>query len=168
MTSVANCEVTGLFLEFSDRKLVEQTKKLMTCVEKLSEEQVWARGGAHENSAGNLMLHLCGNMRQWIMHGVGGKPDVRTRDAEFSADREMTKAELMALFTTTVEEARGVIASLPHARLSETIHPQGRETSVLGAIYQVVGHVQEHVGQVILLTKQMVGTDLDLTIPRKR
>jgi uncharacterized damage-inducible protein DinB len=168
MTSVANCEVTGLFLEFSDRKLVEQTKKLMTCVEKLSEEQVWARGGAHENSAGNLMLHLCGNMRQWIMHGVGGKPDVRTRDAEFSADGGMTKAELMALFTATVEEARGVIASLPHARLSETIHPQGRETSVLGAIYQVVGHVQEHVGQVILLTKQMVGMDLDLTIPRKR
>jgi uncharacterized damage-inducible protein DinB len=168
MTNVANGEVTGLFLEFSDRKLVEQTKKLMTCVEKLSEEQVWARGGAHENSAGNLMLHLCGNMRQWIMHGVGGTPDVRTRDAEFSAAVEMTKEELIARFTATMEEARGVIASLPHERLNETIHPQGRETSVLGAIYQVVGHVQEHVGQVILLTKQMVGTDLDLTIPRKR
>jgi uncharacterized damage-inducible protein DinB len=157
-----------LFLEFSDRKLVEMTKKLATCVERLSEEQVWARGGAHENAMGNLMLHLCGNMRQWIMSGVGGSADVRTRDEEFSADCTMTKAELLRMFTETVTEARGVIASLPHERLTETIHPQGRETSVLGAIYQVVGHVQEHVGQVILLTKQMVGTDLDLTLPRKR
>ena len=72
-------EVAGLFLEFSDRKLGEMTKKLTTCLDRLNDEQVWARGGPHENAVGNLVLHLCGNMRQWILHGVGGKPDVRTR-----------------------------------------------------------------------------------------
>ena len=161
-------EVAGLFLEFSERKLGEMTKKLMTCLDRLSDDQIWARGGPHENAVGNLVLHLCGNMRQWILHGVGGKPDVRTRDAEFSADGGMGRAELAALFTTTIDEVRSVIAAVPQERLVEIIHPQGRETSVLGAVYQVVGHVQEHVGQVILLTKQMVGTDLDLTLPRKR
>jgi hypothetical protein len=161
-------DVAGLFVEFSERKLGDMTTKLTTCLDRLSDEQVWARGGPHENAVGNLVLHLCGNMRQWILHGVGGKPDVRTRDAEFSADGGMGRAELVALFTTTVDEVRGVIATVSMERLVETIHPQGRETSVLGAIYQVVGHVQEHVGQIILLTKQMVGTDLDLTMPRKR
>jgi uncharacterized damage-inducible protein DinB len=161
-------QVGALFLEYSDRKLVELTKKLTACLERLSDEQMWARGGEHENAVGNLVLHLCGNMRQWIMHGVGGKADVRVRDAEFETASGMTRAELIGLFAATVEEARAVLAGVSHARLVEIIHPQGREVSVLGAIYQVVGHVGEHVGQIILLTKQMVGTDLDLTMPRRR
>jgi hypothetical protein len=161
-------EVAGLFLDYSDRKLGELAKTMTTCLERLSEEQVWARGGAHENAVGNLVLHLCGNMRQWILHGVGGMPDVRTRDAEFATDGGMRRAELVSLFAATVGEVRGVISSLPQERLVEIISPQRHEASVLEAIYRVVGHVQEHVGQVILLTKQMVGTDLDLTIPRPR
>jgi uncharacterized damage-inducible protein DinB len=161
-------EVAGLFLAYSYVRLGELTKTMTTCLGRLSEEQIWARGGAHENAVGNLVIHLCGNMRQWILHGVGGKADVRTRDAEFAADGEMNRAELVALFTSTVEEVRGVIASVPQERLVETIHPQSHDVSVLGAIYRVVGHVQEHLGQIILLTKQMVGTDLDLTIPRPR
>jgi hypothetical protein len=161
-------EVAELFVEFSGRKLGDMTTKLTTCLDRLSDDQIWARGGPHENAVGNLVLHLCGNMRQWILHGVGGKPDVRTRDAEFATDGGMSRAELVTLFTTTIDEVRSVIAAVPSERLVEIIHPQGRETSVLGAVYQVVGHVQEHVGQIILLTKQMVGTDLDLTMPRKR
>jgi uncharacterized damage-inducible protein DinB len=161
-------EVAGLFLEYSDRKLAELTKKLTACLERLSEEQIWARGGAHENSVGNLVLHLCGNMRQWIMHGVGEQADVRERDAEFETAGGMGRADLIARFGATVEEARGVMATVSAERLAETTHPQGRTVSVLGAIYQVVTHVGEHVGQIVLLTKQMVGMDLDLTIPRRR
>jgi len=161
-------ELAELFLEYSERKLVESTKKLTTCLDRLTEEQIWKRGGTHENAVGNLVLHLCGNMRQWIIHGVGQASDVRERDAEFVAMGGLGRAELITLFTETVEEAKGVIASLPRERLAEITTPQERTVSVLGAIYQVVGHVQEHVGQIILLTKQMVGTDLDLSIPRPR
>jgi uncharacterized damage-inducible protein DinB len=161
-------EVAALFLEYSDGKLAELTKKLTACLERLSDEQIWARGGAHENAVGNLVLHMCGNMRQWIMHGVGGKADVRVRDAEFETAGGMTRAELIGLFAAAMEEARAVMARVAPERLVEIVHPQGREVSALGAIYQVVGHVGEHVGQIILLTKQMVGTDLDLTMPRRR
>ena len=161
-------EVAAVFLEYSDRKLVELTKKLTACLERLNDEQVWARSAVHENAVGNLVLHLCGNMRQWIMHGVGGATDVRTRDAEFETTSGLGRVELIALFTATVEEARGMIATVSGERLVEITHPQERTVSVLGAIYQVVGHVGEHVGQVVLLTKQMVGKDLDLTIPRRR
>jgi uncharacterized damage-inducible protein DinB len=156
------------FLNISCNRLGLMTEYLATCVKKLTDEQIWRRQGAHENAVGNLVLHLCGNARQWIMHGVGGAPDVRVRAAEFSADGGMNGAELIALFEATMAEAKAVIAAVPAQRMMERVTPQGRDVSVLEAIYQVVGHVQQHVGQIILVTKQMLETDLDLTMPRPR
>lgn len=143
---------------------------MKTCLGKLTDEQVWTRGGAHENAVGNLVLHLCGNIRQWVMHGVRQTKDVRVREAEFATGGGLRGAALAEMFATTVAEARGVIASLPVERLTERTSPQpGRpEVSVLEAIYQVVAHAHEHVGQVILVTKQMIAADLDLTVPRPR
>ena len=161
-------KITGDFLDVSCRRLGQMTDYLTACVKMLSEEQIWQRHGAHENAVGNLVLHLCGNARQWIMHGVGGAPDVRVRDKEFSADGGMSGAELIALFESTMNEVKNIIAAVPTERMVERVHPQGRDVSVLEAIYQVVGHVQQHVGQIILLTKQMLETDLDLTMPRPR
>lgn len=161
-------EIGALFLSCSSAKLEQMTGFLTSCMNRLSDDQVWKRNGAHENTVGNLILHLCGNMRQWIIHGVGGAADVRLRDKEFSADGGMTVAELIALFEETICEARGVIESLAPEKLVEKTVPQGREVTKLEAVYQVVGHVQQHIGQIILLTKQMCGTDLDLTMPRPR
>jgi hypothetical protein len=167
MDNVEN-KIAADFVNVSSRRLGQMTEYLVTCVKKLSEEQIWQRQGAYENAVGNLVLHLCGNARQWIMHGVGGAPDVRIRDQEFSAGGGMSGAELIALFEATMDEAKSVIAAVPAERLTERVHPQGRDVSVLEAIYQVVGHVQQHVGQIILVTKQMLAADLDLTMPRPR
>ena len=161
-------EIGTLFLKASSAKLEQMTGYLNTCLGKLSDQQIWQRQGAHENAVGNLILHLSGNMRQWIMHGVGGSPDVRTRDEEFSTHRGLSVAQLLELFKQHVAEANNVLATLPHPRLTERIHPQNRDVTILEAIYQVVGHVQQHTGQIILLTKQMTQKDLDLTIPRPR
>jgi len=90
------------------------------------------------------------------------------RDKEFSENGGMSGAQLIALFEQTMDEAKRIIAAVPAQRMTERVHPQGRDVSVLEAIYQVVGHVQQHVGQIILVTKQMLGTDLDLTMPRPR
>lgn len=160
--------IATLFLEYSVTKLNKMEELLTTCVNKLSDEQVWRKRGDHENAIGNLILHLCGNMRQWILHGIAGHPDVRTRDEEFSAGGTLTGAQLLERFHTTATEAKTVIASLPAERLTDRINPQHGEVAVLDAVYQVVSHVEGHVGQVILLTKQMLHRDLDLTLPRKR
>jgi Protein of unknown function (DUF1572) len=160
--------IAALFLDYSCHKLENMKDHLRFCLGKLTDAQIWERHGAHENSVGNLVLHLCGNMRQWVIAGVGGAVDVRKRDEEFSADGGMDAEELMGRFSVTVDEALKVIAGLPAERLTERITPQNHEVSVLEAIYQVVGHVQQHAGQIILLTKQITGTDLDLTMPRKR
>jgi hypothetical protein len=161
-------EIGALFLDYSCRRLDALTGDLTTCMDKLSEEQIWERHGEHENAVGNLVLHLCGNARQWVMHGVGGAPDVRVRDMEFSTRGGMNRAELVALFAGTMAEAKGVISAVTPERLVEITHPQGRTVTVLEAIYQVVTHVGQHVGQTVLLTKQMTGRDLDLTMPRPR
>jgi uncharacterized damage-inducible protein DinB len=160
-------QVAELFLEISGRKFGTSTKSVADCLGRLTDEQVWAKGGAHENSIGNLILHLCGNMRQWMLHGVRGDADVRERDLEFETAGGMSRGELARL-EGVVGEVRGVVASLPHARLLERIDPQHGEVSVLEAIYHVVEHYRLHVGQIILLTKQMVGDDLDLSMPRRR
>jgi uncharacterized damage-inducible protein DinB len=161
-------KIAADFLDVSCRKLGMMTDHLEVCVRKLSDEQLWQRGGEHENAVGNLVLHLCGNARQWVIHGVGGAADVRVRDQEFSARGDLSGTDLIGLFAGTMTEVKAVLATVPPERLVERITPQGRNVSVMEAICQVVGHVQLHVGQIILLTKQMTASDLDLTIPRPR
>ena len=164
-----NSPIAELFLGYSVRKLHDMTRCVESCLATLSEDQVWERHAAHENTVANLLLHLCGNTRQWIMHGVAAQADVRARDTEFNADGGLSKAALLTLFKDTLAEAVSVLETLPHERLTDRTDPQQRgEVSVLEAIYQVVGHVQQHTGQIILLTKQMSNRDLDLTIPRPR
>ena len=85
-------EITHIFLATSVQKLRQMTGYLETCLAKLTDEQIWSRGAPHENSVGNLILHLCGNMRQWIGSGVGGEQDIRDRPTEFSTPGGLTAA----------------------------------------------------------------------------
>ena len=168
MNAETQNDVSRLFLEFSINKLEQMEKFVDSCLRRLSDEQIWRRDGAHENAVGNLILHLCGNMRQWIMYGVDRQPDVRVRDTEFSADGGLSRSELLARFGATILEVNRILATLDPERLVERTNPQHGEVAVLEAIYQVVGHVQQHVGQIILLTKQITASDLDLSMPRPR
>ena len=162
------------FLSFAIKRMRLSERDINLCLDKLSPEQVWHRGGDHENSIANLLLHLEGNLRQWVLHGIDGQPDVRKRDDEFTLRPMAAVADVRARFTATLEEARTVLDALRRnpERLLEVIDPQPdstwRNTTILEAIFQVVGHVQLHTGQIILLTKQLVASDLDLSMPRKR
>jgi uncharacterized damage-inducible protein DinB len=167
-----NNPVADNFLAFASTRMKLSQREISRCVERLNEEQLWHRGGDHENSVANLLLHLEGNIRQWILHGVDNQPDVRERDEEFALSRTVDAAEARRQFDTTVDEAVGVIAGLDPERLMTVIDPQPtgtwRHATILEAIFKVVGHLEMHTGQIILLTKQLVGSDLDLTIPRRR
>ena len=164
--------VADNFLDYAATRLHQSQKSIAACLDKLTEDQILHRGGDHENSIANLLLHLEGNMRQWILHGIAGQPDVRRRDDEFSLSPSISSSEARAHFASTLSEAAAVIASLEPDRLLTVIDPQPngtwRHTTILEAISKVVGHVEMHTGQIILLTKQMAATDLDLSMPRKR
>jgi len=148
------------FLTFSADKLLELVGRIETCARKLTPQQVWTRGSANQNAAGNLLLHLNGNVRQWILHGVGGRPDVRDSDGEFLARDGGSPEALLTSLRTTVEEAATLIRALPPERLEDRITPQNHHVSVMAAIYHVVEHFAGHTFQIILLTKMFTGEDL--------
>jgi uncharacterized damage-inducible protein DinB len=152
--------IDQIFLDFSTRKLRQMFSRIQACVEKLSDEQVWLRGTENANAVGNLLLHLNGNVRQWILSGVAGQPDNRDRDAEFSARDSKPKSELLKMLGTTLEEAIRAIESLDARRLEERTVIQGYEVTVLEAVAHVVEHFALHTGQVIFATKLLSGEDL--------
>jgi hypothetical protein len=165
-------QVADVFLKASVKRMQLSEDDINRCLDKLSDEQMWHRQGDHENSIANLLLHLEGNLRQWFLHGIGGQPDVRRRDSEFTLSNCGPSKEIRSCFAATLAECRTVIGSLPPARLLEMINPQPTGNwgamTILEAIYRIVGHLQLHQGQIILLTKQLTGADLDLSIPRRK
>ena len=148
------------FLKYSADKLTQLSGRIQDCVGRLSSDQVWMRNTDNENSVGNLVLHLCGNVGQWIGSGVGSKPDTRQRDKEFAARGNVTPAELAQRLTATISEATGIIRNLKPARLAEMTTVQKYDVTVMEAIYHVVEHFAEHTGQIIFATKLLTGQDL--------
>lgn len=149
---------SAIFLDFSARELEQQAARIGICLARLPAEEFWSRAGDSSNAVGNLVLHLCGNVRQWILTGVGGQPDVRQRDAEFSASSGDALPERLQV---TIAEACRVIRAVPAERLTEKVTIQGGEVTVLEAIYHVVAHFSGHAGQIFLLTKRATGEYLD-------
>jgi hypothetical protein len=149
-----------LFLDYSARKLRQLSGRIEDCLGRLSEEQIWARGAESENAVGNLVLHLGGNVRQWIVAAVGGRPDIRQRDAEFVARGGLAAASLAEHLRGIVAEAVGVIETLGPERLCEHLVVQSYNVTVLEAIYSVVEHFSGHTGQIIYATKLLTGEDL--------
>ena len=152
--------VESLFLKFSVDKLRQLAERIETCLGKLNEEQIWARGGENENAIGNLVLHLTGNVRQWIVSTLGNNPSPRDRDREFNARTGPPAAELTRTLRDTVEQAAQVISRLDTERLTRTYDIQNYLVSGVDAVYHVVEHFSEHTGQIIFATKMLTGSDL--------
>lgn len=132
---------------------VEYRTKLRKTLDALPADAVWWRANPESNSVGNLLLHMSGNLRQWIVSGVGGEEDNRLRSAEFSADGGRSLDELWGIVDTTLADADRVIASLDERELERRLTIQGREVSVLDAVFHVVEHFSMHMGQIILIAK---------------
>ena len=154
-------DVTSEFIAASRRYLQRSYRpKIERCLEALTDEQVWWRPNAQSNSVGNLILHLAGNIRQYVVSGAGGRPDIRMRDEEFAARDGISKEELLRLFADTLDEVDRVLEGLDAAALEKTITVQGADRNVFEAIYHAVEHFSMHTGQIIYITKQIADVDL--------
>jgi uncharacterized damage-inducible protein DinB len=161
MTTI-DADVTTLFLDFSRRKLLEQDwPRLLDCVESLTESQVWWRPNPASNSIGNLMLHLNGNMRQWLVASFNKQEDNRDRPAEFDAPELLSAAALLEKLGATLQEASKVLSRLTAADLLAEYDIQGYHVTGLYAVYQVVEHFAMHYGQILYITKNLGGKDLE-------
>ena len=134
--------------------------KIERCLGLLSDQQIWWRANEQSNSIGNLLLHLSGNVRQWIVCGLGDATDSRDRDSEFAQRGEIPRAELFDRLKQTVNEAVATLARLDPDKLLAKHRIQGLEVSTLEAVLHVVEHFSMHTGQIILLTKQLAAQDM--------
>lgn len=150
-----------LFLKFSRNKLLEQYwPRLKKCVEPLSDEQVWWRPNEASNSIGNLVLHLNGNVRQWLVASFNKQDDRRDRPAEFAAKEGMSAAALLERLGATMDDAAAVLNRLTSAELTAPYEIQGYHVTGLDAVYQVVEHFGLHYGQIVYITKLLSDADL--------
>ncbi len=152
--------LTDEFLRVSRHQLQVRLQRIETCLGRLNDEQIWFRRHEVENAVGNLVLHLCGNISQWIVGGVGGEQVLRDRDAEFARRAPLPADDLARRLRAVVREADAVLAGLTAADLLKPRRIQGYDVTVFHAVYHVVEHMAEHTGQIIWATKGLIGEDL--------
>jgi uncharacterized damage-inducible protein DinB len=157
---MAELTLDRIFLDYSVKKLRQLAARIGDCLGRLTDQQVWMRGGDRENAIGNLVLHLCGNVRQWIVSGIGGQPDSRDRDREFQAKDGAGARELAARLSAVIDEATAVLAHVTAERLAEPVTIQGYDVTVMDCVYHVVEHFSGHTGQIVFATKALTASDL--------
>ena len=151
-------------------RMDESTRMLRTALDELDEADVWKRPNVASNSVGNLILHLCGNIRQYAISALGGTEDLRERDAEFAARNGADKAVLLEKLLATVDEAQATIRNADADNLLRVRSVQGFRLSGLGIVLHVVEHYSYHTGQIAFWTKLLKDKDLgfyagiDLTV----
>ena len=154
-TTAPDFDLAAEFLARSRHYLAyEYPAKISQCLDALPTDALWRRADAASNSVGNLLLHLEGNVRQWIISSVGGAPDARHRSEEFAAADGGDARALFGALRATLNEVDAVLARLVPSDLPTRRTIQGRDVSVFDAVYHVVEHFSMHTGQIILLTKQ--------------
>lgn len=154
----------GLFLSSWQYMLAKQNlPHIVECLQHLSEEEIWWRPNSASNSAGNLVLHLCGNVRQWIIAGLGGAEDKRERDREFAERGPIPRQALITQLRRTIRDACRVIARLSDESLTRKYTIQGYHVTGLDAAFHVAEHFGYHTGQIIYITKLKRARDLRFT-----
>lgn len=137
--------------------------KIERCLETLTDEDIWWRANEESNSIGNLLLHLNGSTRTWLISVVGNSDNQRNRQQEFDERELIPGAELIALLKQTLAEADEVLAQLDEEVLLERRRSPWEEVTVMEAIFHAVEHFSMHTGQIIMLSKMRTGKDLKLS-----
>lgn len=144
------------------RRLFEESfPRLKQCLATLSEAEIWYRPNEHSNSVGNLVLHLCGNARQWIVSGLGGMPDLRKRQEEFDEQDPVATVELEAMLAMLEKDIRQVLSGLSPDDLLRERPVQIYQESGLSILIHVVEHFSYHVGQIVYFVKARKNKDMD-------
>ncbi|MRX63958.1 DinB family protein [Maribacter luteus] len=148
------------FVQNSLYRLDENTRMNTISLEKLSEADVWKRPNESLNSIGNLILHICGNINQYVISSLGQQEDTRERDLEFETRSGHTKTELLEKLKETVETAKRVINDASIEQFVRKRDVQGFYFSGIGVVLHAVEHYSYHTGQIAFWTKQLKNTDL--------
>lgn len=149
--------VGSAFVAEARATLAGAHRKIEHCLTQLSDADLWWKQHESHNSIQTVILHLCGNLRQWILHGVGDQSDIRDRPQEFSDRSERSKSDLNAMLRDTVEQCDRVLAAMPLDRLLQPRRIQGFDTTLLSAIFDTISHFVGHQHQIVYITRLRLG-----------
>lgn len=155
-------ELARDFANYACEKLERNLAQIGRCAPLLTSEQLWARANENCNAIGNLIIHLTGNVSQWIIGGVDGRAAPRDRGAEFARRSPLPTDEILSALDAAVHEAMAVIRTCGPGRLAERRRIQGYDVTVLAAIFHVVEHFSWHTGQIAHMTKSILDVDLSM------
>jgi Protein of unknown function (DUF1572) len=151
-------EIAVAFLEESKNRAIKARERINHCLQQLDDDDIWWTPGAESNSIGVIIQHLKGNLRQWILSGVGGAPDVRNRPGEFRVEEKTMKTLLQRQLNDILEQVVETFSRVNPAQLLEERRIQGFDESILSAIYQTMTHLDLHAGQISYITKIRKGS----------
>ncbi len=137
--------------------------KIKHCFRQLDEDHVWIKPKQAMNSIGVIVNHLCGNVRQWIISGVGGAKDIRVRHKEFEDDERSSKDALLKKISEVVEDAKRVLRGVDENSLLDFRRIQGFDETVITAIYGTVSHFELHTGQILYASRFILGDKYELS-----
>jgi hypothetical protein len=150
-------ELAALVGTTAAHELDSAQKRIQHCLDQLNDEQVWRRSHPSLNSIGNLILHLCGNLRQWIVSGIGGASDDRNRPAEFAEQGPIPREELVRRLEAVVEEAKTILARVDARQLIQPRRIQGFDLTGVAAIFDSVPHFRGHAQEIVHMTRLQLG-----------
>lgn len=152
--------IAQTFKEAAIFRMKESLERIIYCLDLLDDHAIWKKPNDTLSSMGNLVLHLCGNITQYILATLDKQPDLRDRDAEFAADGGLSKVELKTKITKVIHQSIAVIKTMPDDCLSKTYFVQVYELTGTAVILHVVEHLSYHTGQISFYTKLLNNTDL--------
>jgi hypothetical protein len=138
-------------------EMAEALQRIKHCLNQLRDEQIWWRAAPALNSIGNLILHLCGNVRQWIIVGLGGGQDARNRPAEFAEQGPIPRIELLERLEAVVEEAGSVLRRQQAEPMLRVRRIQGMDVTGLEALFSCVPHFRGHTQEIVAMTRLQLG-----------
>jgi hypothetical protein len=155
--AVHKSAVGQAYIAETRRRLAACHEKIKKCVGQLNDEQIWWRPHESMNSIANILLHLCGNVRQWIVCGIRRTPDLRNRPAEFAERQRLPKSDLLRRLEDVVADADAALSTVSATQLLEPRRIQGFDESVLSAIFDSVAHFNGHTQEIIYITRWQLG-----------
>lgn len=150
----------ALNAQFELRIYTECIPRIGMVMNLLTREQIWYAPNDQSNSIGNLILHLCGNVTQWIGAGIGKQPDKRMRDLEFSTTEQISAERLMNKLLELRAVTDPSLAMVDDSNLLDPISVQGFEETALSVMIHVIEHFSYHTGQIAMIGKYLTGADL--------
>jgi uncharacterized damage-inducible protein DinB len=137
-------------IETLSQLFVHDLEKLKTEISSYNDEKnLWKISGEIKNSAGNLCLHICGNLQHFVGAVFGNSGYVRNRDAEFTR-KNVSRMELIKELDQTIKVVKQTLDSLTETDLN-SIYPSnifGEGTTSRDFLIHLAGHLNYHLGQI--------------------